>query len=205
MRTQICSDNPCRTGISSLTCGYHTSTRPDNAPGFYRIAVPAWPGRVMICSPGTMSEQQALAFVPGGVVVERHRSSLLFPDDRARHAALPALRRRPAVPAVRRPALDSPAAHPASPAGPHRRARAVPQLPHAVPARGAVHADDRRRCRQPCPPGSLAAVTTMLRAGDQLSAPARAGRSTSSAGPALAGYDDASLTADLAAGAGSGA
>ena len=56
----------------------------------------------------------------GGVVVERHRSSLLFPDDRARHVALSALRRRPALSAVRWPVVDSPAAHPASPAGSHR-------------------------------------------------------------------------------------
>jgi tellurite resistance protein len=50
------------------------------------------------------------------------------------------------------------------------------------------------------PAGSLAAVTTMLRAGDQLSAPARARAIEIVRRAGLATYDDASLTADLAAG-----
>jgi len=49
------------------------------------------------------------------------------------------------------------------------------------------------------PAGSLAAVTTMLRAGDQLSAPARARAIEIVRRAGLATYDDASLTADLAA------
>ena len=100
MPTQICSHNLRCTVISSLTCGYRTCARLDGTPGFYRIEVPAWPGRVMICSPRTMSEQQAVAWRAGGSRCEHYRSSLLFPDDRARHPALPALRRRPAVSAA---------------------------------------------------------------------------------------------------------
>ncbi len=150
--TQICSHNLRCTAISSLTCGYRTCARHDGAPGFYRIEVPAWPGRVMICSPGTMSEQQAVAWVPGGVVVERYRSSLLFPDDRARHPALPALRRRPAVSAVRRPALDSPAAYPAL-------SRWIASASTCSAAAAVLGTGSRcwacprwPRCRRPCPP-----------------------------------------------------
>jgi tellurite resistance protein len=49
------------------------------------------------------------------------------------------------------------------------------------------------------PAGSLAAVTTMLRAGDQASAPARSRAIEIVRRAGLASYDDAALTADLAA------
>jgi tellurite resistance protein len=49
------------------------------------------------------------------------------------------------------------------------------------------------------PAGSLAAVTTMLRAGDPASAPARSRAVEMVQRAGVAGYDDATLTADLAA------
>ncbi len=49
------------------------------------------------------------------------------------------------------------------------------------------------------PAGSLAAVTTMLRAGDPASAPARSRAVEMVRQAGLPGYDEAALTADLAA------